>query len=343
MKLDGGGIFPTGSNVLKEGEYYLVEVNPPYGYVANETPVHIVVDNTGVYADAGTAEDDITVLRGVGSVMRSMVQFAADDDVNTTLQGIKAVLANDLQFNSENGSFSWSESAWQTEDDILHLQYANENKMLDYGLYDDSVGTLDTLTLPTETGWSKLLIRQCYNHEGDGAPDPLKTNLGDRDLTNLFSGTVTVRVTNVRKIVNVTIEKKVTGNLGDHTKKFSFTVTSTEPMNPPRTEGEYILSENNKTATFSLAHNQRVTLRVPVGALLTITEVCGDYESTIKDTPLPGSYTVTDANVQTITVTNHKNVVIDTGIVLDALPYVVLLGIVAVGAILLLRRRRRRE
>ena len=41
--------------------------------------------------------------------------------------------------------------------------------------------------------------------------------------------------------------------------------------------------------------------------------------------------------------TNHKNVVIDTGIVLDALPYVVLLGIVAVGAILLLRRRRRRE
>lgn len=343
LKLDGGGIFPTGSNVLKEGEYYLVEVNPPYGYVANETPVHIVVDNTGVYADAGTAEDDITVLRGVGSVMRSMVQFAADDDVNTTLQGIKAVLANDLQFNSENGSFSWSESAWQTEDDILHLQYANENKMLDYGLYDDSVGTLDTLTLPTETGWSKLLIRQCYNHEGDGAPDPLKTNLGDRDLTNLFSGTVTVRVTNVRKIVNVTIEKKVTGNLGDHTKKFSFTVTSTEPMNPPRTEGEYILSENNKTATFSLAHNQRVTLRVPVGALLTITEVCGDYESTIKDTPLPGSYTVTDANVQTITVTNHKNVVIDTGIVLDALPYVVLLGIVAVGAILLLRRRRRRE
>lgn len=347
LNLDGGGIFPSEREVLELGEYYLVETEPPYGYVANSTPVHIVVDNTGVYAYAGTRDDGITVLRGVGSVMRSMVQFAADDDVNTTLQGIKAVLANDLQFDTYNvdGSFILDEdSYWQTEKDVLHLQYANENKMLVYGLYDTSVkGTLDKLTLKTETGWSKLLIRQCYNHKGTEVPDPLKTPLGDADITNLFSGTVTVRVTNVRKIVDVTIEKKVTGNLGDHTKKFSFTVTSTEPMNPPRTEGEYILSENNKTATFSLAHGDSVTLRVPVGALLTITEVCGDYESTIKDTPLPGSYTVTDADVQTITVINHKDVVIDTGIVLDALPYVVLLGIVAVGAILLLRRRRRRE
>lgn len=344
LKLDGGGIFPTDGKVLKEGEYYLVEKTPPYGYVANSTPVHIVVDNTGVYANAGTQNDGITVLRGVGSVMRSMVQFAADDDVNTTLQGIKAVLANDLQFNSENGSFSWSESAWQTEDDILHLQYANENKMLDYGLYDSTGGTLDDLTLETEEGWSKLLIRQCYKHDNT-VDTSLKTPLDNADITNLFSGTVTVRVTNVRKIVDVTIEKKVTGNLGDHTKKFSFTVTSTEPMNPPRTEGEYILSKNNKTATFSLAHGNRVTLRVPVGAELTIKEDVTDYESTITvgNDKLTEPYTVKDEEKQQITVTNHKNVVIDTGIVLDALPYVVLLGIVAVGAILLLRRSRRRE
>lgn len=341
LKLDGGGIFPTDGKVLKEGEYYLVEVNPPYGYVANETPVHIVVDNTGVYADAGTAEDDITVLRGVGSVMRSMVQFAADDDVNTTLQGIKAVLANDLQFNSENGSFSWSESAWQTEDDILHLQYANENKMLDYGLYDSTGGTLDDLTLETEEGWSKLLIRQCYKHDNT-VDTSLKTPLDNADITNLFSGTVTVRVTNVRKIVDVIVEKKVTGNLGDHTKQFAFEVQSSLPMEK---DANYNLSDDGKIATFSLAHNESVTLRVPVSALLTISETFGDYESTITvdDKPLKERYTVTDADTQTITVTNHKNVVIDTGIVLDALPYVVLLGIVAVGAILLLRRSRRRE
>ena len=344
LKLDGGGIFPTAGKVLKLGEYYLVETEPPYGYVANSPPVHIVVDNTGVYANAGTAGDGITVLRGVGSVMRSMVQFAADDDVNTTLQGIKAVLANDLQFNSENGSFSWSESAWQTEDDILHLQYANENKMLDYGLYDSTGGTLDDLTLETEEGWSKLLIRQCYKHDNT-VDTSLKTPLDNADITNLFSGTVTVRVTNVRKIVDVTIEKKVTGNLGDHTKKFSFIVTSTEPMKELEITGSYTLSPDRKKVTFSLAHDESVTLKVPVGAELTIVEGDTDYESTITvgNDELKGAYTVEDVEKQQITVTNHKDVVIDTGIVLDALPYVVLLGIVAVGAILLLRRRRRRE
>ena len=320
----------------------MVEETPPYGYVANSTPVHIVVDNTGVYANAGTKDDCITVLRGVGSVMRSVVQFATDDGVDTTLQGIRAVLAYDLQYKAD-GSFSWdADASWQPGKDVLHLQYANENKMLDYGLYDESVGTLDTLTLPTETGWSKLLIRQCYDHGGTGGEDPLKTHLGDADITNLFSGTVTVRVTNVRKIVNVTIEKKVTGNLGDHTKQFAFKVQSSLPM---EAGNNYELFDKGKTATFSLAHNQSVTLKVPVGAELTIVEGVTDYESTITvgNDKLTEAYTVKDVEKQQITVTNHKNVVIDTGIVLDALPYVVLLGIVAVGAILLLRRRRRRE
>ncbi len=341
LKLDGGGIFPTGSNVLKEGEYYLVEVNPPYGYVANETPVHIVVDNTGVYADAGTQNDGITVLRGVGSVMRSVVQFATDDGVDITLHDIMATRVTSGSYT--DGSFAWSSADWETGD-VLHLQYANENKMLDYGLYDTDVkGTLDNLTLATETGWSKLLIRQCYDHKGTEVPDPLKTDLGDRDLTNLFSGTVTVRVTNVRKIVGVTIEKKVTGNLGDHTKQFAFEVKSSLQME----EGaNYDLLDGGKTATFSLAHNQSVILRVPVGAKLKIKEEAVGYKITIRkpdNTELSGDYEVLNEDTQKITVTNHKDVVIDTGIVLDALPYVVLLGIVAVGAVLLLGRRRRRE
>ncbi len=95
--------------------------------------------------------------------------------------------------------------------DILHLQYDNANKLLDYGLYDaDGKATLDDVTLETDVGWSKLLIQQCYQHDS-GTGSSLKTDLGEQDITDLFSGTVTVRVANDRA-EGLTIAKTVTGN-----------------------------------------------------------------------------------------------------------------------------------
>ncbi len=96
LGLEGGGLFPTQDKVLEKGEYYLVETGAPTGYKPNPAAVHIIVDDTGVYADAGQPGDGISVLRGVGSVIKSMVQFAAEDDVDATLQDIKAALATSV-------------------------------------------------------------------------------------------------------------------------------------------------------------------------------------------------------------------------------------------------------
>ena len=226
--LEGGGIFPTAGHILEAGEYYLVETSAPTGYRKSEVITPVVVNNTGVYASAGVEGDGVEVLRGVGSIIRSMVQFAADDDVDDTLHDIQAALAvadHDLS------SLTAEDANWEN---ALHLQYENAHAMLDYGLYGGESGDLDTLTFKTDVGWPKLFIRQCYNH--DGAIDTSKkTNLREQDLTNLFSGTVTVRVENQR-VGNLTISKSVEAAQGqkmpDVSLDYTFQFTSREGSEP---------------------------------------------------------------------------------------------------------------
>lgn len=78
------------STAIPNGTYYLVETAAPEGYTANATPVKVIVNDTGVYANAGTAEDGISVERGVGRLVNSMAQFASKDTVDTTLNQIVA-------------------------------------------------------------------------------------------------------------------------------------------------------------------------------------------------------------------------------------------------------------
>lgn len=278
LRVDGGGIFPNTQKTLPNGEYYLFESQAPAGYLKNEKPVHIVIDNTGVYADAGIADDGIVVLRGVGSLMRSMLQFAVDDKVDTTLNAVQADLATNVQYSG--GSFSWEDASWQNP---LHLKFSNENAMLDYSREDGTASTLDNLTLATDEGWSKLLIRQCYQH--DASVDiSTKTNLleatGTDDVTNLFAGSVVVRVTNER-VGNLKISKTVTGN-GAPNEEFEFTVTVKDGNTSLTGEYDTVDQDNikskiqfdNGTATVKLRNNQNLTiLDLPADATYTVEEV----------------------------------------------------------------------
>lgn len=283
LGLEGGGLFPTQDKVLEKGEYYLVETGAPTGYKPNPAAVHIIVDDTGVYADAGQPEDGISVLRGVGSVIKSMVQFAAEDDVDATLQDIKAALATSVTWDETNEQFTVSGDGidWvSTGPEILHLQYDNANKLLDYGLYDaPATVTLDDVTLETKAGWSKLLIRQCYQHDS-GTGSSLKTDLGEQDITDLFSGTVTVRVANDRA-EGLTIAKTVTGNTAPAGESYQIEIYVEDDEKP--IEGSYetvsgagesgSITFKEGKATDSLQAGESLTIfDLPNGASYTVTE-----------------------------------------------------------------------
>lgn len=283
LGLEGGGLFPTQDKVLEKGEYYLVETGAPTGYKPNPAAVHIIVDDTGVYADAGQPEDGISVLRGVGSVIKSMVQFAAEDDVDATLQDIKAALAKSETWDETKKGFTVSgeEINWDSQGpEILHLQYDNANKLLDYGLYDaPATVTLDDVTLETDVGWSKLLIQQCYQHDS-GTGSSLKTDLGEQDITDLFSGTVTVRVVNDRA-EGLTIAKTVTGNTAPAGESYQIEIYVEDGGAP--IEGSYetvsgvgesgSITFKEGKATDSLQAGESLTIfGLPNGASYTVTE-----------------------------------------------------------------------
>lgn len=283
LGLEGGGLFPAQRKVLEKGEYYLVETGAPTGYKPNPAAVHIIVDDTGVYADAGKSGDGISVLRGVGSVIKSMVQFAAEDDVDATLQDIKAALAKSVTWDETEKEFTVSDAGihWDSPGpEILHLQYDNANKLLDYGLYDaDGKATLDDVTLETDVGWSKLLIQQCYQHDS-GTDTSLKTDLEDKDITDLFSGTVTVRVANDRA-EGLTIAKTVTGNTAPAGESYQIEICvendekpisdSYDTVSGAGESGSITFKEGKATA--SLQAGESLTIfGLPNGASYTVTE-----------------------------------------------------------------------
>lgn len=284
LGLEGGGLFPTQDKVLEKGEYYLVETSAPDGYKPNPAAVHIIVDDTGVYADAGQPGDGISVLRGVGSVIKSMVQFAAEDDVDATLQDIKAALATSVTWDETEKGFTVSGEGidWASPGpDILHLQYDNANKLLDYGLYDaPATVTLDDVTLETEAGWSKLLIRQCYQHD-PATGSSLKTDLGEQDITDLFSGTVTVRVANERA-EGLTIAKTVTGNTAPAGESYQIEVNVEGDDGTPISSSYDTVSGTGESssltftegkATIALQAGEKLTIfGLPTGARYTVTE-----------------------------------------------------------------------
>lgn len=167
--------------------------------------------------------------------------------------------------------------------------------------------------------------------------------LGTGSIT-LSMDTTTLYAIWKRTTVDVTITKQVTGNMGDRSKSFNFTVVSSEAMG----SGEgYTLSGDAKNATFTLSHDHSMTLKdVPIGATLEVIEEAMGYESsmTFNGAAVDGKSVTVQGSGNEIVVTNNLDATPDTGVLLDSLPYILILAVVvAIGVIVFIRKRRNRD
>lgn len=304
-ELHGSAVFKK----LKNGTYYLKEISAPSGYKLNEKLVKVVVNDNGVYADAGTQGDGVLVSRGgYGMLLKSMEQFAENNDIDTTLTNIIAKLR--VSESEPNVDGTWGESL--NFGDNMHLRYYYDLKQGGTGRYQvwsqDNEGNESFSEIAenmeafsTDTGWPSIVVNQCREHD-TGSKTAKKTDLGDKDLSHLFVLDTIVAVQD-EPVGDLKISKTVENNSSDTSysdKEFKFTVNLTEYAGQESDEaGGYHDAYNPLKGNFqyTVTHKDGTTTKK---ALVVNEEGNGEIQlkdgesAIIKDIPAGVRYKVTE-------------------------------------------------
>lgn len=155
---------------------------------------------------------------------------------------------------------------------------------------------------------------------------------------------------------NLTVTKTVTGKLGDTNKAFTFTITKdgkpvnniTEDNIEARDGAQWLNDGNGK---FTLKDGASIIFKnLPSGQYKVVEDdyIGEKYETSYvvdSGTPENGQEaTVTiGTDAKRIDFTNHRTLEPDLGVLLDTLPYIVILAVVAGGVALLMLRKHRKE
>lgn len=159
---------------------------------------------------------------------------------------------------------------------------------------------------------------------------------------------------------NLTVTKTVTGKLGDTNKAFTFTITKADGASANIIDANVEISEADRAKVewkgngqFTLKDGASITFKnLPSGEYKIVED---DYTGEKYDTSWQigtdgevyeknSTATVTIGTTeQTVHFTNHRTLEPDLGVLLDTLPYIVILAVVAGGVALLMLRKRRKE
>lgn len=157
---------------------------------------------------------------------------------------------------------------------------------------------------------------------------------------------------------NLTVSKTVTGKLGDTNKAFTFTITKADGTAANITDTNIEISEADR-AKVEWKGNGQFTLKD--GASIIFKNLPSGQYKVVEDNYSGEKYetsyvvdsgTSTDGQEATVTIgtdakqinfTNHRTLEPDLGVLLDTLPYIVILAVVAGGVALLMLRKHRKE
>ena len=182
-------------------------------------------------------------------------------------------------------------------------------------------------------------------------------NVGDFVIVDTVGENVLFAVWE-KSTITLTVKKMVSGNLGDEGKAFNFSLKvnggNTAELTAAGKAAGTFAKGNNADYTFDLKHEQDITISgIPAGATIDLAELYADgytvkfgengEEKTLGARSWHLNEDSTKSNVE-ITVYNHRNLTIETGVSLDALPYILIIACVAaIGAFVIIRRRKNRE
>lgn len=350
----------TGTYTVPEGQYltrfFFVAVDSVFQ--SGNLRVGNLLDDVWFGQDAPPAPTDGS---GQITVTKKFYRLTLDEAKKVAEKGI-------ISGDNGIGSITFNGGTWTSDSDI-------------HGSYVAVSHTIDNLSLAPNQLYNYTFTEDTESAAVEGYT--LTETLVDGETKSEPSGTVKIdKENNLQSITfsniyekntaDVTLTKHVTGLMGDTHKEFAFRITGLDSM-----ENVMIAKDGAETAVtqeFTLKHNETVTLKnVPMGTVFAVVETLNadsgyETKATGYDTAVTDGATRTfyyklvledgeqklmacdangnnekEQNELAITVTNHCTLKPDTGVLLDTLPYIVILAVVAGGVALLMLRKHRKE
>lgn len=202
--------------------------------------------------------------------------------------------------------------------------------------------------------------------------------LVDADEDGITDGEKTDDIENVYSAGSLSINKQVTGNMGDQEKIFTVKVTFNAPAY--KTVNEAIsytddgedktisvadMADGTETVEITVKHDETITFtNIPYGVTYTVVEndyttdgydpaltqykhmigsttIWASKDDTINGKPFDvNAFCEMDAALEEVKITNNKEEGVDTGIALDSAPYILMLVVVMAGVAALVSKKR---